>query len=199
MNRISLILIFCLFSNTLHGDEWPEPSIKRYFSLNGQFMLKVIPTKISSKYYKWLNAKPKSKSKFAPSDTTIVHCHATFYKIENSDTLELWTKKLINPIMPMQVIIANDGKSFVTFDNWSSLGYGFDVMVTYDENGGLVKRYQLEDFSPFPINSYELSVSSIWWRCGSVYLDNQTIEICFQDENKNVKKRKYNLTIKEFE
>jgi hypothetical protein len=74
-----------------------------------------------------------------------------------------------------------------------------DVMVTYSGNGDLIMRYQLEDFSPFPINEYVRSVSSIWWRCGARYIDNQTIEICFQDEKKNIQKRRYNLIMREFE
>ena len=61
-----------------------------------------------------------------------------------------------------------------------------------------MKKYQLEDFSPFPINEYKASVSSIWWNCGAKYIDNQTIEICFLNESKISKTRQYNLTTKEF-
>jgi hypothetical protein len=71
-------------------------------------------------------------------------------------------------------------------------------MAIYDESGGLIKRYQLEDISPFPINEFQLSISSIWWRCGAKYLDNQTVEICFQDKNQNIKTRYYNLITREF-
>jgi hypothetical protein len=132
------------------------------------------------------------------SHTILTFCHAILYKIENSDTTEVWNKKLTNAIMPEFVIVANDGSSIVTFDNWSSLGYGPDVMVTYDRNGILIKKYKLEDFSPFPINDYLHSVSSIWWNCGAKYIDNQTIQICFQDEKKAIKTKQYNLTTGEF-
>jgi hypothetical protein len=161
-------------------------------------MLKVYPTLFPKKYYKWLYAKPKKKLKFSSSDTTLIQCNATYYKIENRDTIEIWNKKLINQINPMFVIVADDGNSFVTFDNWSSLGHGTDVMVTYDGRGELIKKYQLADFSVFPINDYTETVTSIWWRYGAKYVDNNTIEIGFQDKNKNIKTRLYNLTTREF-
>ncbi len=198
MKRIFTLLTLSILTSILQADEWPNPEIKRYYSANGLFMLKVIPTKIPDKYYQWLAAKPKKKARFSPSDTTIVHCHASFYRIDK-DTSEIWTRNLINSIMPMEVIIANDGKSFVTFDNWSSLGYGLDVMVTYDGDGNLIKRYQLDDFTPFPLNSYMISITSIWWRCGCNYIDNNMIEICFQNDEKSIRKRQYNLIKQEFE
>jgi hypothetical protein len=109
-------------SKTLLGDVWSEPTIRKYYSINGLYMLKVIPTQIPPKYYYWLSAKPKKKARFSPSDTTINYCHAIYYKINKSDTIELWNKKLINNIMPIQVLLADNGESFVTFDNWSSMG-----------------------------------------------------------------------------
>ena len=193
----TIVLLLC-FNIPSGADEWPIPEIKRYYSINGHYMLKVIPTKIPTKYYQWREAKPKKKAKFSPSDTTIIHCHASFFKIDK-DTTEIWTRNLINSIMPMEVIIADDGKSFVTFDNWSSLGYGPDVMVIYDGEGNLLKRYRLDDFTPFPLNSYTISVTSIWWRCGSNYIDNYSINICFQNDQKKLIKKQYNLTKLEFE
>jgi hypothetical protein len=46
----------------------------------------------------------------------------------------------------------------VTFDNWYSMGYGVDVLAIYDDKGMLLKRHMLEDISPFPINTYEMSI-----------------------------------------
>jgi len=68
-------------------------------------------------------------------------------------------------------------------------GYGIDVMVAYDKACGLIERYKLENFSPIPINNYEMPISSLWWRCGLEYIDNNTVEICFKDESEKIKRR----------
>ena len=198
MNRYIAIISLTLISSYALADVWELPKTKRYFSKDSTFMVKVIPTQIPEKYWQWTKSKPNKKKNFTEKDTTIILCHAILYKIESPDTIEIWNKKIVNPIMPVQVIVADDGKSTVTFDNWSSMGYGPDVMVIYNEFGELAKKYQLQDFSPFPITDYMTSVSSIWWRCGTKYINNQTIEICFQDQNKNTKTRQYNLTTQEF-
>jgi hypothetical protein len=198
MNKYLLTGLLILISSSLIADSWNNPKTERYFSKDSTFMVKVIPTYIPEKYSKWVTAKPKKKKTFSEKDTTIIPCHAILYKIEKKDTVEVWNKQLINRVMPAFAIVADDGRSIVTFDNWGSIGYGLEAMVTYDEKGGLIRRYQLEEFSPFPINDYFISISSLWWRCGAKYLDNQTIEICFQNKKKEVQTRQYNVTTREF-
>ena len=68
------------------------------------------------------------QKKISETYTTIILCHAILNKIESPDTIEIWNKKLINPIMPVHVIVTNDGKSIVIFDNWYSMGYGLEVL-----------------------------------------------------------------------
>jgi hypothetical protein len=198
MTKYLLTGLLILISSSLIADSWNTPKIERYFSNDSTFMLKVYPTFIPEKFSKWNSAKPKRRKNFSEKDTTIIPCYAILFKIEKKDTVEVWNRGLINRVMPAFAIVADDGKSIVTFDNWGSMGYGLEAMVTYDEKGGLIKRYQLEDFSPFPINDYFISISSLWWRCGVKYLDNQTIEICFQNKKKEVQTRQYNLTTRGF-
>ena len=197
-NLVVLIFIFLIQQTSISADVWPPASIKVFKSDNGRFFLKVFPTIIPENYYRWHMATAKRKSRFKEKDTTIVLCHAIFSKIEGNDTVEIWNKRLINSYSPVYVIIADDGRSIVTFDNWGNIGYGLDVMVIYNESGGLVRRYRLEDFSPFPINEYPMSISSIYWRCWAKYLDNKSVEICFQPEKGEKKIRRYNLDILEF-
>ncbi|TAF45243.1 MAG: hypothetical protein EAZ51_09640 [Sphingobacteriales bacterium] len=66
-------------------------------------------------------------------------------------------------------------------------------MAFYNEKGEFLKRHMLEDISPFPINTYERSVSSIWWRCGVVFIENERISICFVNDKEVKEKRIYNL------
>ena len=196
---IVLFGLLTLFSTKTNADSWNSPSVARYYSDNGQFMLKIMPTFIPDKYWDWKSSKPKKRIKYTAKDTVIIKCHAFLYSIKNKDTIEIWNKKLINDIAPVTAIISNNGKSVITFDNWSSMGYGLDVMVVYDSNGGLIKRYQLENFSPIPINDYFISISSIWWRCGVRFIDENSVEICFKDDKKNVRTRKYSILTNEFE
>jgi hypothetical protein len=199
MRKYILIGLFIGITLQTFADEWIKPIIKSYFSENGNYMIKVFPTEYPEKYGDWLNSKPDKKKRFSVEDTTVTLCHAILYQIEKADTIEIWNKKLINKLAPMMIIISNDGKSFVTFDNWCSLGYGSDVMVVYDERGEVIKKYKLEDFSPFPINKYKMTILSIWWRCNAKYINNQTIEICFKDEKENIKSRIYHILTNKFE
>lgn len=72
-------------------------------------------------------------------------------------------------------------------------------MVVYNENGDLKKTYSLSDISPYPLNDYLISISSIWWSSGARYIDNERVEIVFQTEKKESKTRIYNTNLLEFE
>jgi hypothetical protein len=191
MKKYLIISIILGISNYVFADSWRMPTIESYYSENGMFMLKVFPTKYPDKYWDWMSAKPNKKNKFSAQDTTIDLCHATLFRIENNDTIKIWNKKLINEMAPVNVIVANDGSSITTFDNWGSMGYGLNVMAVYDSKGGLLTRYKLEEFSPIPINEFMMTISSIWWRCDAKYIDCNTIEICFKAENDSMKKLRY--------
>ncbi len=198
---MKFLLAFWLFSipTLVLADSWEPPKTKRYFSANGQYFIEIVPTKIPEKYSQWRMATPKRKAKFKPTDTTIIPCHARFFKIQDKDTIKLWEQKLINHISPMTALVSNDGAYVVTFDNWASLGYGLDVMVVYNAKGELLKRYQLDDFSPFPLNAYQLSISSIWWRCGASFASDRELKICFLTDNKQQAYKTYDLAKFQFD
>lgn len=196
---IAFIIVLFSFSQCAFADSWADAEVKKFYSNNGKYIVEVYPTVIPQKYYKWAFAKPKKKSKFSAQDTTIIYCHAILYEITETETIKIWDKKLINRVAPVNVIVGNDGKSIVTFDNWFSTGYGTEVMVLYDQNGNLEKRYNLEDITPFPIDNYRFSVSSIHWNCGAKYVSNDEIEICFRTEDGRIITKKYNVIKKEFQ
>ena len=175
-----LLVLSLAITGNIRSDTWLPPKITRYFSENGNFMLKVIPRSIPGKFYEWIEAGPSEKKNFTAKDTTIVHCHAIFYQVlGDGDTLKIWKKQLINELAPVTALVSNDGQRVVTLDNWHAMGYGVDVMAVYNELGELVKRYSLDDFTLFPLNEYSRSISSIWWRCGAEMIDNgQKIKLC---------------------
>lgn len=100
----------------------------------------------------------------------------------------------MNKITPVTALLANGGEYLVTLDNWYYMGYGVDVLVVYNKKRDFVKRHNLEEISPFPLNSYLYSISSIHWRCGQKFIERDKVELCFEDENDNIKKRVYCLT-----
>lgn len=200
--RITIIIsIFCLWTFELHADSWRAPRTKRYFSEDSSYMLKVVPKFIPEKYYKWVNAKPRRKKRFTQQDTTIIPCHATLYRVIGAqDTVELWNRKLINLVAPVTVLVSNDGSRVVTLDNWHSMGYGLDVFAVYNERGDLIKRYQLDEFSVFPLNDYKFSISSIWWRCGAELLNvKRKIKLCMRTEDEQTASIFYDLETFKFE
>jgi hypothetical protein len=198
-NKLIGLLFLIFMGQNIYADLWSNPQIEHYYSENKVYILKVFPTDIPKNYFKWMSSSPKKKERFTAKDTMIIFCHVILYKIDDMDTVRIWERKLINEIAPAHVIVANDGKSIITFDNWSSNGYGVNVMVSYDECGKLVKRYSLEDISPFPINDYLITMSSIHWRSEEKYIDKQRVEIIFSDKVGNNKIRIYNIEAQEFE
>jgi hypothetical protein len=155
-------------------------------------MIRIIPVEHPDKYWDWKYSKPRKKSKFTATDTTMIPCHAILFKLIGTDTIQIWNKRLVNEIAPVNAIVSNDGKTVVTFDNWHTVGYGPGDMVIYDSIGELVKSYELEDISPFPTNDYATTISSRWWRCGATFINNKVVEVCFIDVNEKKKQLKYN-------
>jgi hypothetical protein len=89
--------------------------------------------------------------------------------VDKTTWVEIWRGPLQNKLSPVTALIANGGWRVVTFDNYYSVGYGEEVIVFYDEQGNLLKKYSLETL----LTSKELgqvarSVSSRWWRKAAV-------------------------------
>ncbi len=208
-----LILTGLLISMTAKADTWDNPRVKTYYSENKEFKLIIIPKMTSDKYYLWdyykTNKHPqtkkilKKKEKFmrniSDQDTIIIPCTAELYQINGADSVLIWKRPLLNEVCPVYAIVANNGSSIVTFDNWYSTGYGVNVFVVYDEKGNAKKTYKLEEISPFPLNDYSMSISSLYWRKDVRYIDNDRIEIIFETDDNKTTERIYNLKRLEFE
>ena len=66
---------------------------------------------------------------------------------------------------PVDVVVANGGQGFATFDNWHSTGYGPNAIVVYSGEGKVVRRLGLRDLFPeWFVAALPGSVSSIRWR-----------------------------------
>jgi len=208
-----LILFGILVSINAKADTWELPSVKVYYSENKEYKLVITPIIIPDKYYPWdyyksnrhpqtkkiLRKKEKFMQNISGQDTILIPCTAELYRIIEPDSVLIWKRTLLNYYSPVHAIISNDGSSIATFDNWFSTGYGGNVFVVYNEKGDAKKTYKLEEISPFPLNNYSMSISSIYWRSMVRFVDNERIEVIFESEDKKQIKRIYNTRILEFE
>jgi hypothetical protein len=199
-----LILSGLFVSMISKADTWDNPRVKTYYSENKEFKLIITPQKTSDKYYLWnyykTNKHPqtkkilKQKEKFmrgiSENDTIRIPCTGKLYQITGTDSVLIWERPLLNEVCPVYATVANDGSSIATFDNWYSTGYGVNVFVVYDEKGNAKKTYKLDEITPFPLNDYMLTISSLHWNAGEEYIDNERIEIVFKTEDDR-KKREF--------
>jgi hypothetical protein len=208
-----LILSGLLVSVIAKADTWDNPRVKIYYSDNKEFKLIITPEMTSDKYYLWdyyknnkhpqtkkiLRQKEKFMRNISDQDTIRIPCTAELYRMKGADSVLIWKRPLLNEFCPVYAIVADDGSSIATFDNWYSIGYGVNVFVVYNEKGNAEKTYKLEEISPFPLNDYSMLISSLYWRKDVRYIDTDRIEIIFETDDNKTTKRIYNLKRLEFE
>ncbi len=208
-----LVLSGLLIPMTAKADTWENPRVKTYYSENKEFKLIITPQMTSDKYSLWdyyksnkhpqtkkiLRKKEKFMRNISEKDTIRIPCTAELYRMKGADSVLIWKRPLLNEVCPVYAIVSNDGSSIVTFDNWYSIGYGVNVFVVYNEKGNAEKTYKLEEISPFPLNDYSMSISSLYWRKDVRYIDTDKIEIVFESDDNKTSKRIYNIKTLEFE
>jgi hypothetical protein len=209
----ALILSGLFISMTAKADTWENPGVKTYYSENKEFKLIITPKMTSDKYYLWdyykSNKNPQTKKilrqkeKFMRSilarDTIQIPCVGELYRIKGTDSVLIWKRILLNDVCPFNAIVADDGSSIVTIDNWYSTGYGVNAFVVYDDNGNAKKTYKLDEISPFPLNDYLISISSIIWYNKVEYIENDRIELVFESKDNKKKTVIYNVKNLDFE
>lgn len=207
------ILWGILSSMAAKADVWDNLKVKSYYSENNDFKLVITPKITPGKYFLWdyyksnkypqtkkiLRNREKFMQNISGQDTIQIPYTAELYRINGKDSVSIWKKSLLNNYCPVYAIVANDGSSIATFDNWYSTGYGVNVFVIYNEKGEAKRTYKLEEISPFPLNDYSISFSSLYWNKDVRFIDNERIEIVFETEKKELKKRFYNTKKLEFE
>lgn len=207
-----LILTGLLISITSKADIWDKPKIRTYYSENKAFKLIITPRMTFEEYHedsgksnkhsqtkKKLRKKEKHLKNVSEKEIINTRCTAELYQMKGADSILIWKRPLLNTVCPIHAIVANDGSSIATFDNWYSIGYGVNVLVVYNEKGDARKTYKLEEISPFPLNDYPMSISSLYWRKNARYMGNERIEITFETGDEHTKSRIYNLNNLEFE
>jgi hypothetical protein len=154
------ILFAVISTANVFANFWESPKIITTYSENKEYMLMIYPREYPNDYF---SAKYQRQLKKGMVKDTVKPCHAVLYHIVNTDTIEIWNKPLVNAVSPVKAIVANDGKSVITInDFWHSKGYAH-TFVVYGEDGALIKDYELKEISPFPLEQYFSSRQSIHW------------------------------------
>jgi hypothetical protein len=142
VKKYFILVLFAVNAIYAFADFWGSPEIIVTYSQNNEYMLKVYPIKFPDDFYSYKYQRQIKKG--IAKDPIIVPCHAVLYSILDSDTIEIWNKPLVNLDSPVKAIVANDGKSVITIDDWHSKGYEH-TFVIYGEGGELIKDFELKD------------------------------------------------------
>lgn len=159
MNRIYKALnivapLAALFAGVAAADSWMAPTEQDYYSANEAYYLHVVPGDGSA------------------------HASAALYEVvvdaeAGGDALLKWSRELLNPSAPHQVLVADSGAYVVTFDEWGGVGYGPNVVVIYGPESDVVKNFALEDLlTDEELAAVPHTVSSRWWG-GEHYIDEE--------------------------
>ena len=144
------------------ADSWALPETQTTPSANGQFRFTVTPSEIGSQldYFREEVAAEKSGEPVErPAPIGLLERRGT-----DGKWAPVWAGPLVNPVAPVTVLVAEDGRHVVTFDNWHSVGHGEHVIVIYGPDGSLVRSLGLTDLVPEDyIEALPRSVSSIYW------------------------------------
>jgi hypothetical protein len=159
---LAMLWLAVLGSGTVRADSWAMPETKTILSDNGQFRFTVTPAEIGSQlaYFREEVAAEKSGQPVErPAPLGLLEKRDAKGKWE-----PVWAGPLANPVAPVSVLVADDGRHIVTFDNWHSLGHGDHVIVIYGAEGALVRSLRLTDLVPEDyMIALPRSVSSIYW------------------------------------
>ncbi len=141
--------VWCLLgASDVRADQWEAPETREYASPTGKHRLKVIPNQ------DWW--KPPAKRKAER------RCKGILYKIRDGDRKEVWSRQLINDLIPVRAYVTDSGRYVVTMDEWH--GVGKLPVVIYGPSGNLIKTHDIDSLGlGDDIEHIDRTVSSYWW------------------------------------
>lgn len=140
------------------ADSWVAPQRKAYVSANGAFRLIVTPHFPADR-----NRRPYVTEPRGPSAAG--SAHALLQRRDGGRRWRTqWQGSLRNEVMPVDALVADNGRWFVTFDDWGGRGTGPNVVVIYDGTGRLIRAFSILDLLPEDyVRTLPNSFSSIYW------------------------------------
>ena len=162
---VSALALLMLTTSVAQADSWGPPTTTVTESANGQFRVTVVPRPLDGAlaYFEdkvdGVGAAGQRKGDAQVSPIALVE-----QRKGKNGWIRVWQMPLVNDVAPTAVLLANDGSRLVTFDNWHSAGFGDDVVVIYDAQGDLVRKFSLDQILPAAYVAHlPRSVSSLWW------------------------------------
>jgi hypothetical protein len=171
--RSALALIALSLSAAAAADSWAPPARHAYYSANRAYRLTVTPHIPADRNLWPFTGRPRGPS--APDQT-----HAVLEHHEAGGRWRAqWRGPLRNPVMPVEAMVSDSGRYFVTFDDWGGRGYGPNVVVIYDGTGRPIRALSILDLLPEPyVRTLPSSFSSIYWHGQhSFSADGETLQL----------------------
>ena len=164
--RGTFLAILGLTSSAALADEWMLPGRQTYISPGRTARLTVSPRDIQSPLAYFSDKVAHREPAGAPAGSKEQTATAILERADASGRWDRdWAGRLQNEVAPVDVLVADRGAGFATFDDWHGLGYGKNVVVIYRPDGSVARHYALSDLFPnWFIDALPHSVSSIWWR-----------------------------------
>lgn len=160
-----MVITAAILTSSGYADTWALPTKRKYYSLNKKYYLEVVPKKLESQLSYWKDKVNNKENAGAVRGVKDNRAKGSLYARRADGSYFQKSKfPLVNEVSPVSAIVSNDGKYFVTFDNWHSMGYGDDVVVLYRSDGPVIRKFGLADLlTEGDIETLPHSVSSIWW------------------------------------
>ena len=172
-SSIALLLLITFLSSSARADSWSLPTKRKYYSGDRKYCLEVIPKQLVNQLSYFRDKADGKADAGAVKGLKDNRAKAIFYVSESIGYSKKHEFPLVNEVSPVNAVVSADGKYVVTFDNWHRVGYGDDVVVIYQSDGKLVKKFGLADlFTESDIRSFVHTASSIWWGTGH-YIDDK--------------------------
>lgn len=145
---------------TARADSWAAPRQTPYHSENGLVRLIVTP------HFPPGDRAPYVGEARGPSSPD--RARAVLQRRDaRGRWVEQWRGPLLNEVAPVDAVVANSGRYFVTFDDWGGQGTGPNVVVIYDGAGRPLRALSLLDLVPQEyVDALLHTFSSIWWTDG---------------------------------
>ncbi len=174
--HIIAVVSLLILSTYLKADSWSYPSENLVVeSSNGLYRFTALLPSYESNRRSYHTLPPEG-SNSGTRENKSKHCIGVLEAIGGEEPREIWKRKLVNPVTPLDAIVTNNGEHTVTFDNW--FGVGEDPIVIYDRHGKVIKRHSLESLDLVKFTKgrqvdentwtseglITRSISSIYWR-----------------------------------
>jgi hypothetical protein len=163
MNKLVALVALSITTTTATADQWLPATPETYTSRRGAYRLTVFPRELAGPLA-YFQDKVSGTDAAGQRKHGQERCEATLEKLVDNHYEQLWRKPLVNDVAPVSALVSDADGSFITFDNWHSMGWGDNAIVVYRSDGELTRKLPLTAImSKKQFENLPRSVSSIHW------------------------------------